>query len=40
MVALSGLRRFAANVLLEAARVELDGEPPVDLPLGDLERFA
>jgi hypothetical protein len=40
VVALSGLRRFAANVQLEAARVQLDGEAPVDLPLGDLERFA
>jgi hypothetical protein len=39
VVALTGLRRFAANVMLEAARVELDGEAPVDLPLGDLERF-
>jgi hypothetical protein len=34
-----GLRRFAANVWQEAARVALDGEAPVDLPLGDLERF-
>ena len=34
------LRRFAANVMLEAARVQLDGEARVDLPLGDLERFA
>ncbi len=34
-----GLRRFAANVWLEAARVALDGEAPVDLPIGDLERF-
>ena len=34
-----GLRRFASNVWLEAARVAIDGEPPVDLPLGDLERF-
>ena len=36
---LVGLRRFAANVRLEAARVAIDGEPPVDLPLGDLERL-
>jgi hypothetical protein len=34
-----GLRRFASNVWLEAARVALDGEPPADLPLGDLERL-
>jgi hypothetical protein len=34
-----GLRRFASNVWLEAARVALDGEAPVDLPLGDLERL-
>lgn len=40
VVALSGLRRFAANVMLEAARVQLDGEAHMDLPLGDLERFA
>jgi hypothetical protein len=39
VVALSGLRRFAANVQLEAARVQLEGEAPVDLPIGDLERF-
>lgn len=40
VLALTGLRRFAANVQLEAARVQLDGEAPVELPLGDLERFA
>lgn len=34
-----GLRRFASNVWLEAARVALDGEAPADLPLGDLERL-
>jgi hypothetical protein len=34
-----GLRRFTHNVWLEAARVAIDGEPPVELPLGDLERF-
>jgi hypothetical protein len=39
VLGLVGLRRFAANVWLEAARVVIDGEPPVDLPLGDLERF-
>ncbi len=34
---LVGLRRFAGGVHLEAALVELDGEAPVELPLGDLE---
>jgi hypothetical protein len=34
-----GLRRFAGGVHLEAALVELDGEPPIELPLGDLERI-
>ncbi len=38
LVELVGLRRFAGGVHLEAARVELDGEP-VELPLGDLERL-
>ena len=36
----AGLRRFAAGVHLEAAWVEIDGEAPVAVPLGDLERFA
>ena len=35
----AGLRRFAAGVMLDAAWVEIDGEPAVDTPLGDLERF-
>ena len=39
IVGLSGLRRFAANVMLESGRVALDGAGVVDLPLGDLERF-
>ena len=34
-----GLRRFAGGVHLEAARVDLDGEPPIEIPLGDLERI-
>lgn len=34
-----GMRRFAANVMLEAGRVVFDDEVPVDMPLGDLERF-
>ncbi len=37
---LVGLRRFASGVHLEAARVALDGEPPIEIPLGDLERLA
>jgi len=39
-IGLAGPRRFAAGVILEAAWVEIDGEPPLDVPLGDLERFA
>jgi hypothetical protein len=35
----AGPRRFAAGVVLEAAWVEIDGEPPLDVPFGDLERF-
>jgi len=34
-----GMRRFAGGVHLEAARVRLDGEPPAEIPLGDLERL-
>ena len=37
---LAGLRRFAAGVHLEAATVAFDGEPPIDIPIGDLERLA
>ncbi len=36
---LVGLRRFAGGVHLEAARVDLDGEAPMDIPLADLERL-
>jgi len=36
---LVGLRRFTGGVHLEAARVELDGEAPIEMPLGDLERL-
>ena len=36
---LVGLRRFAAGVHLDAARVDLDGEPAAEIPLGDLERM-
>jgi hypothetical protein len=39
VVGLAGLRRYAANVQLDAAWVEFEGEPPVDVPIGDLERF-
>lgn len=39
VVGLSGQRRFAWNVVLDAARVAIDDEEPVDVPLGDLERF-
>ena len=40
VLGLVGLRRFAAGVHLETARVILDGEPAIDVPLGDLERLA
>jgi hypothetical protein len=40
IVGLAGLRRFAAGVHLEAALVAFDGEPPVEIPIGDLERLA
>jgi hypothetical protein len=39
VVELLGQRRFAAGVILDAARVAIDGEPAVDVALGDLERF-
>ena len=39
LLELLGPRRFAAGVMLEAARLAVDGEPPVDVPLADLERF-
>ncbi|HEY7523897.1 MAG TPA: hypothetical protein VH720_09645 [Candidatus Limnocylindrales bacterium] len=37
---LAGIRRFAAGTQLEAGLVALDGEPPVALPLADLERWS
>jgi len=40
LLGLAGLRRFAAGVHLEAASVAFDGEPAVDIPIGDLERLA
>lgn len=39
LVGLAGMRRFAANVHLDAAWVAIDGEAPIAIPLGDLERF-
>jgi len=36
----AGLRRFAAGVHLEAAFVEIEGEAPIAVPMGDLERYA
>ena len=39
VLGLTGLRRFAANVMLDAAWVQLDDDAAVDLPIGDLERF-
>ena len=35
----AGRRRFPPGVMLEAAWVEIDGEPPMEAPLGDLERL-
>jgi hypothetical protein len=35
----AGRRRFAAGVVMDAAWVSFDDQPPVDVPLGDLERF-
>jgi hypothetical protein len=40
VLGLSGVRRFAGGVHLEAARVEFGSDPAVDIPLGDLERLA
>ena len=39
LIAMIGLRRFAADVLLEAARVAIEDDPALDIPIGDLERF-
>ncbi len=39
VVALIGPRRFAGPVTLEAARIAVEGEPSLDVPIGDLERF-
>lgn len=40
VLGLGGQRRFAGNIVLDVARVSFGGEPPVDVPLGDLERFS
>lgn len=40
VVGLSGPRRFAAGVHLEAARVSIDGAPAIDIPIANLERYA
>jgi hypothetical protein len=40
VVALVGPRRFPGPVVLEAARIAVEGEPALDVPIGDLERFA
>lgn len=37
---LAGIRRFAGGTFLEAAWVAFGKEPPVAMPLADLERFA
>ncbi len=39
VVAMLGARRFAAGVVTEAARVAIEGQPAVDVPVGDLERL-
>ena len=40
VLALVGPRRFPGPVTLEAARIAVEGEPSLDVPIGDLERFA
>jgi hypothetical protein len=37
---LAGVHRFEGGLVLEAGLVDLDGEQPVAVPIGDLERFA
>jgi hypothetical protein len=39
VIALVGPRRFPGPVTLEAARIAVEGEPSLDVPIGDLERF-
>jgi hypothetical protein len=40
ILGLAGRRRFASNVMLDAAWVAIGDGQPIELPLGDLERFA
>ena len=40
VLGLSGRRRFAGNIVLDVARVSFAGQSPIDVPLGDLERFS
>jgi hypothetical protein len=40
LVGPAGLRRFAAGVHLESAFVEIEGEAPIAVPIGNLERYA
>lgn len=40
LVGLVGRRRFAGGVHLDAARVEIDGQPPIEVPVADLQRYA
>ncbi len=40
VVGLAGPRRFAGGVILEAAWIRIGDEEPLDVPLGDLERYA
>lgn len=37
---LAGVRRFAGGTFLEAGWIVLRGDPPIPVPLADLERFA
>jgi hypothetical protein len=39
VIALLGRRRFSAGVMLDAARIAIQDEPPLDVAIGDLERF-
>ena len=39
VIGLGGRRRFPGNVILDVARVSFDGADPVEVPIGDLERF-
>ncbi len=39
VIEMLGARRFAANVVTEAARIAITWQPSVDVPVGDLERL-